>query len=96
MEINVNTQSMISLAEKASMLKEEIHNEYNQIESLVLSVGADWQGDAERAFASKIVYLKKHFERLEEFFEELCAFFEKFSEKYEEIERSVINELNQI
>lgn len=96
MEINVNTQSMISMAEKASLLKEEIYNEYNQIESLVLSVGADWQGDAERAFASKIVYLKKHFERLEEFFEEFSVFFEKFSEKYEEIERSVINELNQI
>ena len=96
MEISVNTQAMMDMAEKARILKGELHNEYQQIELLVLSVGTDWQGDAERAFASKIIYLKKHFEKLESFFEELSEFFEKISEQYEEVENAVINELNQI
>ena len=96
MEISVNTQAMLEMAEKARILKNELNSEYSQIECLVLSVGADWQGDAERAFASKIVYLKKHFEKLESFFEELSDFFEKFSGQYEEVEKAVINELNQI
>lgn len=96
MEISVNAEAMLNMAEKTRILKNEIHNEYNQIERLVLSVGADWQGESERAFASRIVYLKKHFEKLESFFEELSDFYEKISARYEEVEKTIINEFNQI
>lgn len=67
----------------------DLQNIMDQIELLVLSVNGQWQGDAERAFASRILFVKKEFQNIASFYEDYAALLESFADQYDEYDRSL-------
>lgn len=54
----------------------------DSLELLINSLSGEWQGDAEKAYASKIIYVRNEFKAVENFFEEFATFLSQFSEDY--------------
>ena len=61
MQIQVETSHMADKSSEILFLKNELLKTMEQVELLILSVNGVWQGDAERAFAEKILYVKEEF-----------------------------------
>lgn len=65
-----------------------------QIEQFVYSMEGEWQGDAQRAFAGKILYIKEQFQPLFRFLQELTELLKIQAELYEEQEDNIRKKLN--
>ena len=58
MNIQVDTSQLVENSNEIKILKADLVNTMEQIELLILSVNGGWQGDAERAFSEKILFVK--------------------------------------
>lgn len=72
----------------------ELQNIMGQIETLVLSVNGQWQGDAERAYASRILFVKKEFSHIMSFFEDYSSLLELFADEYDEFDTSLASKIS--
>lgn len=64
----------------------ELENCMMNIESLILSTGQDWQGEAEREFENKIFYIRKRYESILKFFRDYADEAEEIVDSYEAVE----------
>ncbi len=94
MDIQVNTNQLESRSNEIQFLKAELENIMEEIELLVLSVNGSWQGDAERAFAEKIIYVKKQFSHISTFFDDYAKLLKKFAYTYEQQETDLSSKIN--
>lgn len=67
-------------------LRAALQNNMDRIESLVLSVNGAWQGDSERAYASKILFIKREFSGILSFLEDYAALLASFADQYDEFD----------
>ena len=89
MKINIVPDKLQSNASEILFLKDELCSQMEQIESLILSLNGDWQGEAEKAFASRILYVKSQFSHISQFFEDYANLLKDFSVKYEENDNDI-------
>ena len=82
MKITVDADRMHSMASEIRTTVDMLRYNMDTMEILVHSLNGDWQGDAERAFASKIVYVRREFKEVEQFFTEYASLLERFAEEY--------------
>lgn len=94
MDIQVNTMSMADKSFHIRALKNELCQTMEEIELLVLSVNGAWQGDAEKAFAEKILYVKHQFSHISAFFEEYANLLDQFSREYDRVDRDIASKIN--
>lgn len=94
MKISVEPAQLQNKSEEILQLKDELEDRMDQIETLVLSVNGAWQGDAEKAFASRIVYVKKQLLGITAFFEDYAQLLKNFSIDYEEYDTELCSKMN--
>lgn len=94
MQIQVDTRRLADKSNDIKLVKNELLSVMEQIEILVLSVNGSWQGDAERAFAEKILYVKQQFSHITAFFEEYSDLLKDFAYKYDQQEAELSSKIN--
>lgn len=94
MNIQVDTSQLVEKSNEIKTIRAELLNTMEQIEILVLSVNGDWQGDAERAFSEKILYVKKQFANIAAFFDDYAELLKGFAYTYEQQETDLSSKLN--
>ena len=82
MKIAVDADRMHSMAGEIRTTVDALRYNMDTMEILVHSLNGEWQGDAERAFASKILYVRREFKEVENFFAEYASLLERFAEEY--------------
>lgn len=86
MNIQVDTSQLVEKSNEIKTMRAELLNTMEQIEILILSVNGAWQGDAERAFSEKILYVKKQFANIAAFFDDYAELLKGFAYTYEQQE----------
>lgn len=94
MNIQVDTSKLVDKSNEIKSLKTELVNTMEQIEILVLSANGGWQGDAERAFSEKILYVKKQFANIATFFDDYAELLKSFAYTYEQQETDLSSKIN--
>ena len=94
MNIQVDTSQLVEKSNEIRTLKADLLNTMEQIEILVLSVNGGWQGDAERAFSEKILYVKKQFANIATFFDDYAELLKAFAYTYEQQETDLSSKIN--
>lgn len=95
MNIQVETTQLLDKSNDIRLVKDNLAEIMEQIEQLILSVEGDWQGDAERTFSSKIVFVKKQFSNILSFFESYSYLLVSFADSYEQLEDDISFRINQ-
>jgi len=94
MNIQVDTSQLNQKSNEIRSLKIDLLNTMDQIELLVLSVNGGWQGDSERAFSEKILYVKKQFASIATFFDDYSELLKNFAYTYEQQESDLSSKIN--
>ncbi len=94
MDIQVDTAQLAEKSYAIKGLKTELSKIMEEIEILVLSVNGSWQGDAERAFSEKILYVKKQFGEIAAFFDDYAELLKLFAYTYEQQETDFSSKIN--
>lgn len=71
----------------------ELENVMNEIESFVLSLNGPWQGDAERAYSGKIIYVKKEYSKIMKFFDDYAGVIFNCGEEYEQYDSELSSKI---
>ena len=67
-------------------LTDILHTNMDSIENLVRLLQGDWQGDAARAYVSKIVHVRQEFQAMEQFFQEYAMVLMQISGEHQRLE----------
>lgn len=94
MNIQVDTSQLVEKSNEVNILTAELLRTMEEIEILVLSVNGGWQGDAEKAFSEKILYVKKHFSHIATFFKDYADLLKNFAYSYEQQESDLASKIN--
>lgn len=94
MDIQVEPIKLIEKSNEIKTVTSELTRVMDDIEFLVLSLNGNWQGDAERAFAEKIIFVKKHFSDIATFFNDYSDLLDKFANVYEQQESDLSSKIN--
>ena len=94
MDIQVDTPQLVIKSNEIKNLNTDLLNTMEQIEALVLSVNGGWQGDAERVFSEKILYVKKQFANIATFFDDYAELLKGFAYTYEQQETDLSTSIN--
>lgn len=93
MKVNVVPDKLQSSATDIIFYNNELRNQMEQIEMLILSLNGDWQGDAERAFAGRILYVKNQFDHIYQFFDDYAELLKKLAAEYEENDKEISSKI---
>lgn len=72
----------------------ELRHGMESIEALVLSLNGAWQGEAERAYASRILFVKQEFADIMAFFDDCASLLASFAAQYEEQDSDLAAKIN--
>lgn len=96
MEIIVETGMLANSVNGIRQIQDELQKVMDDIEYLVLSVNGGWQGNAEKAYAGRIVYVKKEYDNIIAFFDEYSKLLSKFKDEYDIQDDELFNRINSI
>ena len=94
MDIQVDSSQLVEKSNEINILTAEMSKIMENIEILILSVNGGWQGDAEKAFSEKILYVKKNFSPIAAFFKEYAELLKSFAYAYEQQEADLTSKIN--
>ena len=94
MDIQVDSSQLVEKSNEINILTTEMSKIMENIEILVLSVNGGWQGDAEKAFSEKILYVKKNFAPIATFFKDYAELLKSFAYAYEQQEANLASKIN--
>lgn len=94
MKVSVDTEEMHAKCCEIRNICSELNSNMDQIESAVLSIGNEWQGESERAFVAKIIYVRQQFSGITKFLEDYADILDTFSYKYEEHDKDLSLKIN--
>lgn len=94
MRINVDTLQLQQKSNEIRVLRNELEKTMEEIERLVVSLNGNWQGEAERAYASQIIYVKKQFSNIAVFFDDYATTLEGFAVGYDTLESQLSSKIN--
>ena len=93
MEIIADPHRLRTEKSEINFLTESLRSNMNEIEALVLGTNGEWQGDAEVAYAGKIIYVKSQYMKLINFLEQYAEVIGAFAEQYEDYERQLAQKI---
>ncbi len=96
MKIQIDPSRLRAKSSDILFLRDELERNLEQIESLVLSSGGSWQGDAARAYASRILFVKKEYRIIHDFFSDYAALLLSIAERYTEHDKDLAAKINLI
>ncbi len=92
--MQVEPTRLVDGSQRIREIKGDLLRTMEDIECLVLAVGGAWQGDAERAYAEKILYVKQQFSHIAQFFGDYADLLEQFAYAYEQQESDMTSQIN--
>lgn len=96
MKITVDADRMNAVSGEIRVTVDALRNNMNQLEILINSLNGEWQGDAERAYAGRLVYVRREFREAERFFEECASLLGRFSEEYMRHEEELVVKIGNV
>ncbi|MGN1419679.1 MAG: WXG100 family type VII secretion target [Acutalibacteraceae bacterium] len=93
LNIFVDTEQMKGKADAVLNVAYELNENMNRIENLVLNLGCEWQGESERAFAAKILFVRKQFEALYGFLVDYAEVIKCAANDYENTENQILSQM---
>lgn len=96
MKVIIDTRQIQAKANEIRLLNNELQKTMEEIESLILSVNGSWQGDAEKAFASRIIFVKREFSNIAAFLNDYSNLLQGFSDGYDEYDDMLCSRINAI
>lgn len=93
MKICVDTEALDQKCAELRSASAELEDYMNQIESVVLSIGNEWQGDAERAYTARLLYIRQEFRGITGFLEGYAELLETISAKYEAYDKELSSKI---
>lgn len=75
---------------------QKMQENMKRIEQIVMDVRGDWQGEAEKAFEKKLLYVKAQFVPLQQFWKEYAVQIREQAELYAEHESEIRSKLNRV
>lgn len=94
MDIFVDPVALRAKSDDIRIVNGDLRVLMENIEILVLSVNGSWQGDAEKAYAEKILFIKNQFEPIAMFFDDYSDLLKKFADEYESQESDMASKIN--
>lgn len=94
MQIHADTSQLAEKSGEIQTLTADLRHTMEQTEALVLSLNGPWQGDAERAFSERILYVKRQFDNIATFFDDYAALLKSFAQAYEQQEADLSSKIN--
>ena len=94
MKITVDPDALVQRSDDIRMVCNDLNVYMQQIETIVLSIGDEWKGDAERAYTAKLFDLKQKFSGITGFLEEYSSLMEETAGKYEEFDKELSSKIN--
>ena len=82
MKISVDADRMYAVSGEIRTVTDVLRANMDNLEFLVTDLQGQWQGEAERAYASRLVCVRREFRELERFFEEYASLLGRFAEEY--------------
>lgn len=82
MRITVDTDRMAAISGAIRTVTGTLRDNMDAMEILVNSLSGEWQGNAGRAYASRILCVRREFREVEHFFEEYASLLSRFAENY--------------
>ncbi len=82
MKIHVDAVKMHAVSGEIRAVTDTLRANMDRLEFLVAGLQGEWQGEAERAYASRLVCVRREFRELERFFEEYASLLGRFAEEY--------------
>ena len=83
MEIYVDTVSLRDKCNDMQVVSNDIKVCMNKLESVLIETCEQWEGDAEKAFAGRVLYMKKEYMELVSFIDEYISFVRRASDFYD-------------
>lgn len=96
MKITVDADRMLGISGEIRSTVDILRNNMDTMELLVNSLNGEWQGDAERAYASRLVYVRREFREVERFFEEYASLLGRFAEEYTRHEEELASKIRNV
>lgn len=93
MRICVDADRLRDTANEIQQQITVLRQNMNDIECLVNSLNGEWQGDAEKAYASKILYIRKEYLEVEKFFRDYSSLLLRASEEYIQYEANLASRI---
>ncbi len=94
MKVSVNTDELRERCSELRAVCNDLNGNMNRIETAVLSIGNEWQGESERAFVAKLLYIRQQFNDLTNFIEDCTNLMETFATQYEEHDKELSSKIN--
>lgn len=86
MKITVDVDRMRIVSGEIRNITAVLQSNMDAMEFLVNSMNGEWQGDSERAYAARLIYVRREFKEIEHFFEEYASLLNRFAEEYQSYE----------
>lgn len=96
MDIRVDPAQLIEKSDGIRAVNDSLRDVMRETELLVLSLNGSWQGDAERAYSEKIIYVKNQFLPISAFFEEYAELLKTFALGYRQRESDLTAKINRV
>lgn len=96
MKIAIDTSQVRAKASDIRLLNNELQKTMEEMEDLIFSVNGSWQGDSERAFASRIVFVKREFSNIASFLNDYANLLQSFADAYDEYDDTLCSRINLI
>jgi len=96
MQITVDVDKLRSSSSSIKTINNDIETHMGSIELLVESLSGSWQGDAEKAYASRLAYVRREFLELNRFFDEYSALLSSFADDYTRYEDELASKIMEV
>ena len=96
MIVRADRDALCDAADQMLLIDKDLKRIQYAIEQIVYSTCTDWQGDAERAFAEKIILINEKFDILHSFVTDYSQKLKVFADAYEEFDTDIAKKINLI
>ncbi len=91
--IHADADQLKETADTMIRIADMLNTNMEHIESLVVNLGFEWQGQAAAAYTAKILIVKKQFEALYGFLTDSSEVIRLIADEYEENEKNLITQM---
>lgn len=96
MKITADADRMLAIGAEIRSMTDVLRDNMDAMELLVNSLNGEWQGNAERAYAGRLVCVRREFREVERFFEEYASLLCRFGEEYMRHEEELASKIRNV
>lgn len=96
MIVSSDKHYLYSASDQMLELRDELKRLQFNIEQLVFSTCDEWQGEAEKTFANKVITINEQYNRLCSFIDDYACLLKQFADEYEAMDKTVADRIKRI